>query len=103
MAAKGSRQVRQAMRNLRQRIRFGSGIRVGHWMRMRLGIVWPGIIWPNVVGHGMEIGMVRFQADLAIAAIAAGAALVAEMVGARILRALHADAGRLFFADAADE
>jgi hypothetical protein len=93
MAPKGSRQIQQAVRNLRQRVRFGSRIRVGHWMRMRLGIVWP----------GMEIGMVRFQTDLAIAAIAAGAALVAEMIGARILRALHADARRLFFANAADE
>jgi hypothetical protein len=62
-------------------------------MRMRLGIVRPRV----------EIGMVGFEADLAIAAIAAGAALVAEMVRARIFRAFHADSRRLFFANAADE
>ena len=64
---------------------------------MRLGIVRPDMREP-----GMEIG-VGFEADLAIAAIAAGATLFAEMVCARIFRAFHADARRLFFANAADE
>jgi hypothetical protein len=67
-------------------------------MGMRLGIVRPGIM-----GHDMKIGMVRFEVDLAIAAIAAGGTLVAEMVRARIFRAFHADARRLFFANATDE
>jgi hypothetical protein len=43
------------------------------------------------------------KANFAIAAIAAGRALVAEMVCARIFRAFHADPRRLFFANAADE
>ena len=67
-------------------------------MRMRLGIVRPDMREP-----GMEIRVVGFEADLAIAAIAAGATLFAEMVCARIFRAFHADARRLFFANATDE
>jgi hypothetical protein len=44
-------------------------------MRMRLRIVRTGIVWRDV-----ELGMVRFEADLAIAAVAAGAALLTEVV-----------------------
>jgi hypothetical protein len=62
-------------------------------MGMRLGIVRP----------RMEIDVVRFEADFAIAAIAARGALFAEMVRARIFCAFDADARRLFFADAANE
>jgi hypothetical protein len=44
-----------------------------------------------------------FEADFAVAAVAARAAFFAEMIGARILGALHANAGGLFFADTADK
>ena len=49
------------------------------------------------------VGALVLQADLTIAAIAAGQALFAKMIGARILRAFHANAGGFFFADTTDK
>jgi len=49
------------------------------------------------------VGALVLQADLTIAAIAAGSALLAKMIGARILGAFHANTGGLFFADTADK
>ena len=98
-------------RNLSRRALFGKA-RHGRWFRLRI---------PIGIGHGMRMGLrlagsrevsrlrrfflqaVFLQTNLTIAAIAACGALFAKMIGARILGALHADAGGLFFADTADK
>src|SRR5262249_34049103 len=49
----------------------------------------------------LQLGL--FQTHLAVAAVAASPALLAQMVGTGVFGAADADTGRLFFADAADE
>ena len=73
------------------RIGFGGRVRIGHGMG-------PGLI--RIVG---AFGVVKVQTDFAVAAVAACTAFFAQMVGARILRALHANTGGFFFADTADK
>lgn len=46
---------------------------------------------------------VLIQMHLAIAAVAAAPAFLAQMIGAGVLGALQTDARRLFFTDIADE
>jgi hypothetical protein len=52
---------------------------------------------------GIVDAFMNVQMDFAVAAVAAGAAFFAEMVGARIFGASDANAGGLFFADTADK
>ncbi len=68
--------------------RVRRGVRIGHRVRPRL------------------IGIVRtfaFEVQFAVAAIAAGGAFLAQMVGARVFGASDTDACRLFFANTADK
>lgn len=58
---------------------------------MRFWFVRPGV--------RRRVQEILVQADLAIAAIAAGSALLTQMIGACVFRALHTDARGMLFAD----
>lgn len=73
---------------------------------MRTGLV--GLVRSVVLAvaaqrNGLVIGFLPIQLDFAIAAIAAGAALFAQMIRARIFCATNADPRGLFFANATDK
>lgn len=80
--------------DLPHRLGVRRGIGVGHRMRSWLvRIVRAGAVWL----------LFAIQMKFAVAAIAAGGALLAKMIRARIFRAFDADARGLFFANATDE